>query len=226
MRPQPAPRRASFTERLVAAGYDRLSAGVEREVFGPRRHELLAEARGRVLDIGAGTGANLPHFPWRAGRQLDVVLLDPSAGMLERARRKAAQLALNVHSVNRPAEQLPFAAQSFDTVVFTLALCTIGDPVAALREARRVLRQSGRLLVFEHVRAHEPGVARWQDRLDPLWRRLNNGCHLNRDTRTAIEHAGFEFEHVDELEEPRIRLPIVQTLLIGVATRRDQLQPK
>ena len=226
MTPPPALRRPSFTERLLAAGYDLLSAGVEREVFGPRRHELLAEARGRVLDVGAGTGANLPHFPWRAGRQLDVVLLDPSAGMLERAHRKAAQLALNVHSVNRPAAQLPFAAESFDTVVFTLALCTIGDPVAALGEARRVLRRSGRLLVFEHVRAHEPGVARWQDRLDPLWRRLNNGCHLNRDTRTAIEHAGFEFEHVDELEEPRIPLPIVQTLLIGVATRRDQLQPK
>jgi ubiquinone/menaquinone biosynthesis C-methylase UbiE len=207
-----------LTERLIAAGHDLLSAGVEREVFGARRRELLAEARGRVLDVGAGTGANLPYFPWRSG--LEVVLLDPSAGMLERARRKAAQLGSNVQLVDKPAEQLPFGAETFDTVVFALTLCTIPDPSLAVREARRVLRHDGRLLVLEHVRAREPGLAQWQDRLNPFWKAINNGCHLNRETRATIERAGFDFQRVDEFRERRIPLAIVQPQLIGVATKR------
>ena len=213
-------RRPKLAERIVAEGHDFLSAGVEREVFGPRRHELLAEARGRVLDVGAGTGANLPHFPWES-EKLELVLLDPSAGMLERARRRAAQLGLNVQLVDRSAETLPFASASFDTVIFALTLCTIPDPVSALREAHRVLRDDGRLLVFEHVRAGEPELARWQSRLNPLWKTLNNGCQLNRNTRAVIEAAGFEFERVDEFRERRIPLAIVQPQLIGVARKRN-----
>ena len=214
-------RRPRLLERLVAAGYDLLSAGVEREVFAPRRRELLAEARGRVLDVGAGTGANLPHFAWASGQVADVVLLDPSAGMLARAQRRARQLGLTVQLFDKPAEQLPFADETFDTIVCALTLCTIADPAAALREAYRVLRQSGRLLVLEHVRAREPSLATWQDRLTPLWQPLNNGCHLNRDTRAAIEAAGFAFERVAEFRERRIPLSIVQPQLVGVARKRE-----
>jgi ubiquinone/menaquinone biosynthesis C-methylase UbiE len=213
-------RRPRLRERLIAAGHDLLSASAEREIFGPRRRELLAEARGRVLDVGAGTGANLAHFPWQSGQQLEIILLDPSAGMLERAHRKARQLGLGVELVDKPAEQLPFSDETFDTVVFALALCTIADPASALREARRVLRHTGRLLVFEHVRASEPGLAHWQDRLDLLWKSINNGCHLNRDTRAAIEGAGFQFERLDEFRERRIPLDIVQPQLVGSARKR------
>jgi len=215
---QSAIRRPRLTERFIAAAHDFITAGAEREVFGPRREELLADARGRVLDVGAGTGPNLAYLPWRS-QALEVVLLDPSPGMLERARRRAAQLGVNIQLVDRPAEQMPFEDESFDTIVFALTLCTIGDPASALREARRVLRQNGRLLVYEHVRAHEADLARWQDRFDPVWKAINNGCHVNRGTRAVIESAGFEFVRADEFRERKIPLAIVQPYLVGVAQR-------
>jgi ubiquinone/menaquinone biosynthesis C-methylase UbiE len=140
--------------------------------------------------------------------------------MLERAQRKARRLGLSVELVARCAEQLQFADESFDTVVFTLALCTIPDPAAALSEAHRVLTKAGRLLVFEHVRATDAHLALWQDRLNPLWQPINQGCHVNRDTRIAIEHAGFVFERLDEFRERRIPLAIVQPQLVGVAHKR------
>jgi ubiquinone/menaquinone biosynthesis C-methylase UbiE len=203
--------------RALAALYDRATSGMERRILGAHRRRLLAAARGRVLDVGAGTGANLPHYPWDQIERL--ILLDPSPGMLERARRRATELGVAIKIVERRAEDLPFADESFDTVVCTLALCTIPDPAAALREARRVLRPTGRLLVLEHVRARAPGLARWQDRLTPLWQAVNGGCHLNRDTRATIEAAGFAFESAAEFREERIPLPIVQPHLLGVAFR-------
>jgi ubiquinone/menaquinone biosynthesis C-methylase UbiE len=218
--PRPV-RRPKLRERIVAAAFDSLSAGMEREIVSPWRRELLAETRGRVLDVGAGTGANLPYFPWQSER-LEVVLLDPSAGMLERAQRRSEQLGVTVQLVDSPAERIPFADEYFDTVVFSMTLCTIADPVSALREAHRVLRSDGRLLVIEHVRADEPDLARWQDRLDGLWKTINIGCHINRATRQAIEAAGFEWEHVEEFRERRIPTAIAQPHLIGVARKRGQ----
>jgi ubiquinone/menaquinone biosynthesis C-methylase UbiE len=206
-------RRPSPVGRLFAAYYDWATAGMEARLFGPQRRRLLTAARGRVLDIGAGTGANLPYFPWDAISEL--TLLDPSAGMLERAQRKAQALGVTLRVMEGRAERLPFEAEHFDTVVFTLSLCTVGDPAATLREAHRVLRPQGRLLVFEHVRAHDGGLATWQDRLTPLWKSINAGCHPNRDTRAAIEGAGFAFEWVEEYVERGMPLPIVQPQLIG-----------
>ena len=216
----PAPlRRPKLTERIVAAAFDALSAGMEREIVSPWRRELLAQARGRVLDVGAGTGANLAYFPWRS-EQLEVVLLDPAPGMLERAQRRSLQLGVTVQLVDSPAESIPFADEYFDTVVFAMTLCTIRDPVAALREAHRVLRPDGRLLVLEHVRASEPDLARRQDQLDGLWKTINMGCHPNRASRQAIEAAGFEWERVEEFRERRIPTAIVQPHLIGLARKR------
>lgn len=211
--------RPTLVSRALAALYDRATVGMERQVYSAHRRRLLAAARGRILDVGAGTGANLPHFPW--DRVAELVLLDLSPGMLERARQRATELRVAAQTLERRAEELPFADASFDTVVFTLWLCTIPDPAAALREARRVLRPAGRLLVLEHVRARDHHLATWQERLTPLWQTVNGGCHLNRDTRTAVEAAGFAFESKEESREIRIPLPIVQPHLIGIAHRAE-----
>lgn len=208
---------AGLLSRAFAALYDAFMAGPEQRIFAEHRRDLLPAARGQVLDVGAGTGANLPHYSWPQVSEL--VLLDPSPGMLQRAGRRAAELGVTARLMDHGAEDLPFADESFDTIVFTLSLCTIPDPAAALREARRVLRPAGQLLVMEHVRAADPGLAAWQDRLTPLWGLINGGCHLNRNTRATIEAAGFTFESVQEFREERIPLPIVQPHLIGTATR-------
>lgn len=219
-RPRPAPRLHSRLSGLIAAAYDLGNRGLERRLLGERRRRLLDATRGAVLDVGGGTGANLPYLA--PGQVTRLVLLDPSPGMLARARRRARELELEVELVRGRAERLPFLDRSFDAVVFTLSLCTIGEPAVALGEARRVLRRDGRLLVLEHVRAADPRLAGWQDRLTPLWRRIGGGCHLNRDTRSAISAAGFRFESVDEFLEERIPIAVLQPQLIGVARRDDR----
>ena len=192
--------------RLFAALYDRLTAKAERELVGPARRALLAHAHGRTLEIGAGTGANLPHYP----DGLDLVLTEPDEHMARRMGRESLRVA---------AERLPFDDESFDTVVATLALCTVHDLDASLREAHRVLKPGGTLLFIEHVRG-EPGstLARWQDRLDGTWGLFAGGCHPNRDTLAAIGAAGFQ---VGEVERPEWGLPaLVKPVVIGRATRR------
>jgi len=213
-------RHPRLVSRAIAAVYDLMTGEMERQILGPYRRRLLATAHGIVLDLGAGTGANLPHYPW--DHISELVLLDPSPGMLERARRKARELRVAVQTMEGRAEWLPFEDGSVDTVVFTCSLCTIPDPGAALREARRVLRPTGILLVLEHVRAKEPDLATWQDRVTPLWKRISVGCHPNRDTRATIEAAGFAFESVEEFREKRLPIPIVQPQLIGTARRAER----
>ncbi len=174
---------------IFAALYDPIGASAERRWMGERRRRLLAGARGAVLEIGGGTGANLPHY-----RDVDrVTIAEPDRFMRDRIGPKREDARAPVEVSAAGAEALPFPDGSFDTVVSTLVLCTVPDQEAALDEVRRVLRPGGRLLFIEHVRAAEP-MARWQDRLEPLWRRLLGGCHPNRDTVAAIEEAGFEIE--------------------------------
>lgn len=191
---------------LFAALYDPMGERAERKVLGRVRQKLLANARGRTLEIGAGTGRNLSHYP----DGIELVLTEPDAHMAKRIGRE---------SVNAPAERLPFPDASFDTVVSTLALCTVGDLSGSLAEARRVLVPGGSLLFLEHVRG-EPGskLARWQDRLERPWGAIAGGCHPNRDTLAAIPAAGFE---VDEVERPEWRfMPrLVRPVVIGRATR-------
>jgi SAM-dependent methyltransferase len=119
--------------------------------------------------------------------------------------------------VQAPAERLPFEDSSFDTAVFTLVLCTVPDPAAALAEAARVLRPNGRLLFVEHVRSEDPGLARWQDRLERPWRFLGDGCHCNRDTVAAIEASPLALERVERGELPKSP-PLVRPLVRGQAT--------
>ena len=172
--------------RVFAALYDRLGRRAERGPLGARRRELLSEASGRVLELGAGTGANLAHYP--ALERL--TLTEPDAAMRRRLAPRAAEAPFPVELVDAPAEDLPVESGGVDTVVSTFVLCSVNDPSRALAEARRALRGGGRLLFLEHVRG-EGRAARWQDRLEPASRRLFAGCHPNRDTVTAIRRAGF-----------------------------------
>jgi ubiquinone/menaquinone biosynthesis C-methylase UbiE len=144
----------------------------------PARRLVVPEARGDVLEIGVGTGLNLALYdPARVSR---VVGVEPDPHMMRRARDKAAAVSLPVELHEVGAERLPFAADQFDTAVVTWSLCTIPDPAAALAEVRRVLRPGGRLLFIEHTRSEQPGVARMQSWITPLWTHLTGGCHLDR----------------------------------------------
>jgi SAM-dependent methyltransferase len=201
--------------RLFAAVYDRLTASAEEAGLADMRAHVLAKAQGATLELGAGTGANLKHYP---DAVTELVLTEPSEHMAKRLREKVAASGRTAEVVAAPAEQLPFEDGHFDTVVGTLVLCTADDPTAALREAARVLRPGGQLLFLEHVRADEPGLARWQDRLEGVWGYMAAGCHPNRDTRAAIEAAGLT---VDDLERGRFPKapPLVRPLISGRATR-------
>ncbi len=165
--------------------------------MGWRRSRLLAGARGTVLEIGGGTGANLPHY-----RDVDrVTIAEPDRFMRDRIGPKLENARVPVEVSAAGAGALPFPDGSFDTVVSTLVLCTVPDQESALGEVRRVLHPGGRLLFIEHVRA--PGTTgRWQDRIEPLWGRLLGGCHPNRDTVAAIEKAGFEIKTFESFHPP------------------------
>ena len=203
----------SLWGRIFAAGYDTFQASMERNFMGNVRAELLAGATGRVLEIGAGTGVNLTHYPSTVER---LVCAEPEEPMARRLRRKAAGSGLPVEVVEAQAERLPFEDDSFDTAVATLVLCTVTDPAAALGELARVLRPGGQLIFIEHVRAPEPGLAKWQDRMHPLWVRFGHGCHCNRPTLDAIEASPLRVECHRRGRIPKAP-PIVRPLLTGVA---------
>ncbi len=166
--------------------YDAMMAVAEATGFRSWRKQLVAGARGRVLDVGCGTGRNLPLYA--AG--IEVVGCDLRVELLLAARRRAPDRPLVLAS----AEALPFADRSFDTVVSGLVFCSVGEPRRGLAELRRVLAPAGRLRMLEHVRSRRPGFARWQDLIQPAWTFVSGGCHLNRDTERAVREAGFTIE--------------------------------
>lgn len=160
----------------------------------PYRHRVTALARGRVLEIGAGSGLNLPLY---GGAVREVVALEPEPRLIAMAQRRARVAATPMAFVEASAEKIPLENDSVDSVVTTWTLCTIAHVDTALAEIRRVLRPGGRLLFVEHGLAPDEGVRRWQDRLTPAWSCISGGCHLNRPIAKLIEDAGF---HVDRLE--------------------------
>jgi ubiquinone/menaquinone biosynthesis C-methylase UbiE len=201
-------------DSVFAALYDRLMRRGEKRSMGRRRHELIANARGRTLEIGAGTGANIPHYP--DGLQ-ELLLAEPFEPMRRQLERKLAQSARSARTLDASAEAIPLEKDSLDTVVSTLVLCTVDSPGLALAEIARVLRPSGQFLFIEHVRSHSPRVAHWQDRLQTPWRHFGAGCRCNRDTIASIVAAGFSTEH--ENGHWNGVPPIVAPLVIGRAVK-------
>jgi ubiquinone/menaquinone biosynthesis C-methylase UbiE len=158
-------------------------------MVGRQRQLVVPLAQGRVLEVGIGTGLNMRYYD--KTRVTRITGLDPALQLHPLARERIAQSGLDVDLVGLSAEQIPLPDASFDTVLITYTLCTIPDPVAALKEMRRVLAPHGRLLFCEHGRAPDASVQRWQDRLQPLWGPLAGGCHLGRDIPALLLQAGF-----------------------------------
>ncbi len=201
---------------VFAAMDDRLMAGTERAGLADRRAELVAGARGATLELGAGTGLNLRHYP---AAVTDLVLAEPDRHMARRLRARLGEAGRPAEVVEAPAERLPFEDGRFDTVVVTLVLCTVQDPGQALEEIARVLKPGGRLLFLEHVRAPDGArLSRWQDRLERPWGWFGGGCHPNRDTVAALEASPLSVESADPGELPKAP-PIVRPLVVGVAVR-------
>ncbi|MEL0168994.1 MAG: methyltransferase domain-containing protein [Pseudomonadaceae bacterium] len=180
-----------------------------------RRARLVPQAQGEVLEIGIGTGLNLRYYdPAKVTRLIGV---DPAAQMQALAQQRSAYLEFPIEMVAVDVQGIHAHDCRFHTIVMTFTLCSIADPLPALREMRRVLRDDGRLLFCEHGLAPEPGVQRWQHRLTPWWKPLAGGCHLDRDIPALIREAGFS---IDQLETGYIKGPRPMTFLYeGFATK-------
>lgn len=166
---------------------------MKQATFEPYRRRVIGSAQGRVLEIGLGSGLNLPLYD----ASTHIVGLDPSARLLSMARASAGDRLHSIELVEGTAEALPLPDHSVDTVVMTWVLCSIPDPAKALSDMRRVLKPGGRLLFVEHGRAPEANVARWQNRLTPLWKLFSGGCHLNRPVDHLITSAGFRLARLE-----------------------------
>lgn len=158
------------------------------------RQRVISAAEGRVLEIGVGSGLNLPLYTDKAER---VMGLDPSEKLLEMARTVSNRTTRPIELLEGSAEAIPLEGGSVDTVVTTWTLCTIPDVGRALAEIRRVLKPGGQLLFSEHGRSPDQGVRRWQDRLNPVWKRVGGGCNLNRGIAELIETAGFRMDRLE-----------------------------
>jgi ubiquinone/menaquinone biosynthesis C-methylase UbiE len=200
--------------RLFAALYDTVSKGSEAAGLRDERGRLLSAAEGATIEIGAGTGLNLDHYPEAVTR---LVLTEPDRYMRERLRRRTAAVGRDVEISDAPVDRLPFEDETFDTAVVTLVLCSVPSQETALAEIARVLKPDGRFLFLEHVRSDDPKAAKWQDRIRPVYHSLA-GCNPNRETLAAIEASPLQVESVKHGEipkAPRIERPMI----VGVARR-------
>jgi ubiquinone/menaquinone biosynthesis C-methylase UbiE len=202
----------SVRRTIFAATYDRQTRTMERGRLRERRHGLVAHAARRVLEVGAGTGANLQHYGSAA---TSLTMTEPDAAMLKRLDRLARRDYPTTTVLRAPAEDLPFDDASLDVVVSTLVLCGVDDQPRVVREIRRVLRPRGRLLLIEHVRATDPKASRRQDRLNWL-NRLVVCCDCNRPTLQTLMHGGFDVATIVAAELPNYP-PFVRPAITGVA---------
>lgn len=202
----------SLRKKFFAATYDSFSRKSEKAGLRDMRHGLIGDARGSVLEVGAGTGANLAHYN---GHLESLMFTEPDPAMIRRLQAKARDQAPLAKILRAPAEDLPFEDASFDTVVSTLVLCGVDDQARSVREIRRVLKPGGRLLFLEHVRSDDPALARFQDRMNWL-NRLVVLCDCNRPTLSTIEAAGFTVSQLEQTEMPKAP-KFVRPLIVGAA---------
>ena len=202
--------------RAFALLYDPFVWVGERAGLRGHRKLLLSRARGCTLEIGSGTGLNLPHYP---DDLAELVLAEPDAAMRARLEKRLSRTGRLTRLIDAPAEHLPFPDGSLDTVVSTLVLCTVDGPDAALREIARVLRPDGQLLFLEHVRSESPTLARWQDRLARPWRSFARGCRCNRATVELILTCGLKLDQAVDASWHGMP-PIVRPLIVGRATNQ------
>ena len=203
--------------RWFAATYDRLMARPENTFMKRIRQEVIGEARGQVLEIGCGTGASFPYY---SDSVESITATEPDPYMLARANKRAATLGKPIVFHQAPAETLPFDDASFDTVISTLVMCTVGDLPKALSEVRRVLKSSGQFRFYEHVRYDHAFGAFWQDIITPIWRWFGAGCHPNRDLEGFIRKAGFEIARIQYMKThwPIPPMAFARPHIMGIAT--------
>ncbi|MFK8047558.1 MAG: class I SAM-dependent methyltransferase [Halioglobus sp.] len=187
-----------FYEKYVVPRFINCACGTKPIMR--QREKVVPQARGTVLEIGIGTGLNLPFY--NASQVDRVIGLDPSEKSWELAGERASSVAFDVEFVGLPGEQIPLEDDSVDTVMVTYSLCTIPDPVTALQGMARVLRPAGQLIFCEHGRAPDAGVVKWQDRINPLWMKIAGGCHLNRDIPSILSDGGFSVDKLEEMYLP------------------------
>jgi ubiquinone/menaquinone biosynthesis C-methylase UbiE len=199
--------------RFYAATYDLINGPAERAGLRQQRHDLLALATGATIEIGAGTGLNLPHYPPAVTR---LALIEPDPHMARRLRKRAARLGRDAEIMEATSDQLPFPDASFDTAVVTFALCSVPDEQSALSEITRVLAPGGRLLFLEHVRSADPGIAARQDKMPFPYPLI--GCHPNRDTLQEIKASPLAVESVRSGEVPKA--PQIERTMIAGSARR------
>jgi ubiquinone/menaquinone biosynthesis C-methylase UbiE len=200
--------------RVFALVYDTAFVLAERRGLRHVRRDLVGRSKGRVVEVGAGTGLNLDHYPEDVS---ELHLTEPDPHMAARLRKRVKSSSRDASVVETPADTLPFDDASVDTVVSTLVLCTVSNPDRVLAEIMRVLRPGGSLLFAEHVRSASPRRARWQDRFNTPWSWYACGCQCNRDTLSAIQAASFE---TGDIRHDRLRWisPLVRPLIVGAAS--------
>ncbi len=165
-----------------------------------QRQKVVPKARGKILEIGLGAGHNVPHYDHTV---VDCVIgIDPCETSWQLAQERVNAVPFNVEFLAGSAEDIPLDDNSVDSVLLTFALCTIPDPLAALSEAKRVMRPGGELVFCEHAQAPDESVQRWQARINPLWKRLAGGCNLNRDIVGLIRTAGFDINELEQMYLP------------------------
>lgn len=179
--------------------------------------DVLGQASGSVLEIGAGTGANLNYY---TGGVSEVICIEPVAAMVETARKKLKKnnLVFPVKIDKGDARALNYDDGHFDTIVACLVFCTIPQPELAAEEMFRVLKPGGKLVFFEHVASRNNRVNRWQQRINPLWKKLACGCEITRDTRSLFEAAGFRYQQIHDFNHPKLA-PLMAPIISGVAIR-------